>query len=130
MTDDLWFERLADASDPVKEERTPARLKSRIYSALVARMADTGPLLDLPSTIAAGGHLCVFEKALTVLPLAADLQSMNPCRICHARCSVSGWNVRRYSGPAAPTRNFTTARTGRRSRRGSGNSSGPDVPAA
>jgi hypothetical protein len=85
MTDDLWFERLADASDPVKEERTPARLKSRIYSALVARMADTGPLLDLPSTIAAGGHLCVFEKALTVLPLAGDLQSMNPCRICHAR---------------------------------------------
>jgi hypothetical protein len=85
MTDDLWFERLADASDPVKEERTPARLKSRLYSALVARMADTGPLLDLPSTIAAGGHLCVFEKALTVLPLAADLQSMNPCRICHAR---------------------------------------------
>jgi hypothetical protein len=85
MRDDLWFERLADASDPVKEERTPARLKSRIYSALVARMADSGPLLDLPRTDEAGGHLCVFEKALTVLPFGAAVQSMNPCRICHAR---------------------------------------------
>jgi hypothetical protein len=85
MTDDLWFERLADASGPAKDERTPARLKSRIYSALVARMADTGPLLDLPTTKEIGGRLCVFEHALAVLPLGADLQSMNPCRMCHAR---------------------------------------------
>jgi hypothetical protein len=85
MTDDLWFERLADASGPVTEERAPARLKARIYSALVTRMADTGPLLDLPSTKEGGGHLCVFENALAVLPLGADLQSRNPCRICHAR---------------------------------------------
>ena len=85
MTDDLWLERVADASGPVKEERTPAKLKARIYSALVTRMADTGGLLDLPSTKEAGGHLCVFENALAVLPLGADLQSMNPCRMCHAR---------------------------------------------
>jgi hypothetical protein len=61
MTDDLWFERLAAASGPGNEDRTPARLKSRIYSALVARMGDTGPLLGLPTTKSAGGHLCVFE---------------------------------------------------------------------
>lgn len=85
MTDDLWFERLAGATGPVTEERTPADLKSRVYSALVARMADGGPLLDLPRTKAAGGHLCVFENALAVLPLGAGLQSMNPCRVCHAR---------------------------------------------
>jgi len=84
MTDDLWFERLA-ASGPGNEDRTPARLKSRIYSALVARMGDTGPLLDLPATKSAGGHLCVFENALALLPLGADLQSLNPCRVCHAR---------------------------------------------
>jgi hypothetical protein len=85
MADDLWFERLADASGFVKEERAPANLKSRIYSALVAKMADAGPLLDLRNTKDAGGHLCVFENALALLPLGTDLHSMNPCRICHAR---------------------------------------------
>jgi len=29
--------------------------------------------------------LCVFENALTILPLGTDIRSMNPCRICHAR---------------------------------------------
>jgi hypothetical protein len=85
MADDLWFERLADASGTVEEERTPASVKSRIYSALVAGMADSGPLLDLRITKEAGGRLCVFENALAVLPLGADFRSMNPCRICHAR---------------------------------------------
>jgi hypothetical protein len=85
MTDDLWFERFAEASDPATEDRTPARLKSRIYSALVARMAETGALLDLPSTKDVGGRLCIFENAVAVLPLGAHLQAMNPCRVCHAR---------------------------------------------
>ena len=83
--DDLWFEHLADASGPVTEERAPARVKSRVYSALVARMADTAPLLGLRSTKEAGGRLCVFENLLAVLPLGRDLDSANPCRICHAR---------------------------------------------
>jgi hypothetical protein len=85
MSDDLWFERLADATVAIEEASAPASLKSRVYSALVAEMAATGPLLDLSSTKQAGGHLCVFENALTKLPLGTDLQSRNPCRICHAR---------------------------------------------
>jgi hypothetical protein len=85
MTDDLWFERLAEASGPVVRERAAANVTSKIYSALVSRMAEAGPLLDLRSTREAGGHLCVFEHALAVLPLGTDLQSRNPCRICHAR---------------------------------------------
>jgi hypothetical protein len=85
MSDDLWFERLAEATDDVTQERAPARLKSTIYSALVARMAESGSLLDLAETKGAGARLCVFENALTVLPLGADIRSMNPCRVCHAR---------------------------------------------
>ena len=85
MTDDLWFERLAEASDLVAGVRASANLKSSIYSALVARMAEAGPLLDLRSTKDAGGHLCVFENALAALPLGTDLHARNPCRICHAR---------------------------------------------
>jgi hypothetical protein len=85
MTDDLWFERLAEADDPSDEERTPASLKSKVYSALVATMAGTGPLLDLRTIRRAGGQLCVFEAAVAVLPLGPAIHSRNPCRICHAR---------------------------------------------
>ena len=85
MSDDRWFEELTEAAADAVPERAPARLKSRIYSAVVARMAESGPLLDLTQTRKAGGHLCVFETALTVLPLGASVGAMNPCRVCHAR---------------------------------------------
>ena len=80
MTDELWLERLATITD-AGEERAPARLKSRIYSALVQRMP--APLLDLRESKHAGGELCIFESCL--LPLPQDVRSMNPCRVCHAR---------------------------------------------
>ena len=85
MTRDLWFERLADATGDVPRERAPARLKSKIYSALTARMMGSGPLRDLVDTKRAGGHLCVFENVLTIVPVGTAIRSMNPCRICHAR---------------------------------------------
>jgi hypothetical protein len=85
MSEDLWFERLAEASGELTPERTPPRLKSRVYSALVARMAESGSLLDLVDTRSSGARLCVFETALTLLPRRTNISSMNPCRICHAR---------------------------------------------
>jgi hypothetical protein len=85
MTNDRWFERLAETTGPLQQDRATAKLKSTVYSVLVSRMAETGPLLDLPTTKARGGHLCIFESALSLLPLGADVHSMNPCRICHAR---------------------------------------------
>lgn len=87
MSQDLWFERLADATEraPEEGERAPARLKSKVYSAVVSRLAETGRLLDLSETKAAGRRLCIFEDALTVLPLGSGVRSANPCRVCHAR---------------------------------------------
>jgi hypothetical protein len=85
MADDRWFEQLVEAAGDVTHERAPASLKSRTYSALVARMAAAGPLLDLTETKKAGGRLCLFENALALVPLGTDIHSMNPCRICHAR---------------------------------------------
>jgi hypothetical protein len=85
MSDALWFERLAEATGEPPTEPAPATLKSRTYSAVVARMAQASPLLDLRKTRAAGGRLCVFETALTVPPLGPIAGTMNPCRICHAR---------------------------------------------
>jgi hypothetical protein len=86
MGQDLWFERLVEITEHAAEPaRAPARLKAKIYSAMVSRLAESGPLLDLVETKAAGRRLCVFEDALTRLPLGAGMRSANPCRICHAR---------------------------------------------
>ena len=85
MTDNVWFERLAGATADAPPERAPAALKAKTYSALLTQMAQSGPLLDLQATKDAGGHLCVFENSLAVLPVGTAIRSMNPCRICHAR---------------------------------------------
>lgn len=87
MNDERWLERLADVADfdTAPPERAPARLKSRIYSALVSKQAETGPLLSLAATQAAGSGLCVFEHGVVALPLGDRIGSMNPCRVCHAR---------------------------------------------
>jgi hypothetical protein len=87
MDDDRWLKRLAgDAeSSSVTPARAPARLKAKIYSALVQHLSETGPLLSLTATKAAGGGLCVFEEALAALPVGERIGSMNPCRVCHAR---------------------------------------------
>jgi hypothetical protein len=83
MDAERWFERLANATEDFEASApAPARLKATIYSAVVQRLADTGPLLGLAETKAAGSGLCVFEEALAVVPSA---DSMNPCRVCHAR---------------------------------------------
>jgi hypothetical protein len=86
MESDRWIEALAAAGDPAEDrtERAPARLKSRVYSALVNTLAQTGPLLTLSGSRACGGSLCVFEDAVTWLH-NERLESMNPCNVCHAR---------------------------------------------
>ena len=85
MAEEIWFQRLADMTRFTSEDRAPAHLKSKVYSSIVTNMAQSGPLLDLRNVKDAGGHLCVFEHALTMLPVGAGVGSRNPCRICHAR---------------------------------------------
>ncbi len=85
MQDDVWFDQLAEPTGVEIGDRAPAHLKSKVYSSLVTKMAQSGPLLDLRDVEAAGGQLCVFEHAVAILPIGAGARSMNPCRICHAR---------------------------------------------
>ncbi len=87
MESDSFFEKLAAETDARESdpERAPARLKSNIYSALVTQLAATGPLLTLSATKNGGRPLCVFEAALTVVPVGERIESKNPCRVCHAR---------------------------------------------
>jgi len=86
MSDERWFANLAASAD-VDEQRSPAapaRLKSRIFSALVRRLTERGSLLTLAESKSCGGGLCVFEEAVALLG-NERLGSMNPCNACHAR---------------------------------------------
>ena len=85
MDEGRFFTMLADKTDTASgTERAPARLKSRLYSAIVVELAASGPLRSLPATQAAGRNLCVFENLLRIIP-DEGIQSTNPCRVCHAR---------------------------------------------
>jgi hypothetical protein len=86
MDDERWLQRLARGGDvaTTPPARAPARLKAKIYSALVQQLSHDGPLLGLAATKASSG-LCVFEEVLVALPVGEGVRSMNPCRVCHAR---------------------------------------------
>ena len=72
------------ARDP-ETESAPARLKSRVFSRLLAEQAATGRLLSLSETRESGRSLCVFEALVAVAPVPERAKSMNVCYICHAR---------------------------------------------
>jgi hypothetical protein len=106
MTDERWFERLAEIDRAPSGARAPARLKAKVYSAVLSGMAQSGPLEDLLRTKEAGGHLCVFENVLTLLPIGSELRSKNPCRVCHARVLGERLNHAPIFWPGCPYSDF------------------------
>ena len=127
MDDDRWLEQLAGKVDvdTADARRAPARLKARIYSALVSHLSETGPLLSLADTKAAGNGLCVFEEAIALLPVGERIGSMNPCRVCHARVLAERVDHAPISGHTVPTRG-STARVSNRCRAAGGVSKASD----
>ena len=86
MDSGRFFSTLADETDhDAAGEPAPARLKSRIYSRLLAEQAATGRLLSVSDVRGSGRSLCVFEAAVAHAPLPERMKSMNPCYVCHAR---------------------------------------------
>jgi hypothetical protein len=85
LSDDQFLERLAARSTPTETANAPSRLKSKIYSVLVRRQSETGPLQSLTTTKAAGHALCVFEELVRIAPIGEPAKQLNPCRVCHAR---------------------------------------------
>jgi hypothetical protein len=82
---DFSFEQLANLTDSDEEgAMAPSRLRSRVYSALMARMEASGPLLDVETTQRTH-PLCVFENLVQIAALRKHVGSENFCRICHAR---------------------------------------------
>ena len=85
LPDEEFLERIADGVELTKLERAPARLKAKVYSALMLQQAETGPLLSLTQTSACGHKLCVFEELVRIAPAGERAKSLNICRVCHAR---------------------------------------------
>ena len=87
VPDEKLFEQLAEKTEhlDVGFPVAPARLKARIYSTLVKRQQESGPLRSLTETRGAGGRLCVFEQAWTISAVGERMERLNLCRVCHAR---------------------------------------------
>ena len=85
LPDHEFMERIAGAVEQTESESAPARLKAKVYSSLVLRQAETGPLMSLTETNANGHELCAFEELVRIAPVGERAKSLNICRVCHAR---------------------------------------------
>jgi hypothetical protein len=83
--EDLFFETLAEIDKEATAVPAPSRLKAKIYSALVRRQSQSGPLASLSATKASGRGLCIFEELVEVSPVPEQAKCVNYCSVCHAR---------------------------------------------
>jgi hypothetical protein len=84
VNQDLEFSHLLLISDD-RNERAPASLKARLYTAFVREQQQTGRLASLDATVAAGRDICIFEKLVQVAPIGEGAKSPFFCNTCHAR---------------------------------------------
>jgi hypothetical protein len=103
MEEDRIFENLAAE---VPALAAPPRLKSRIYSALVSAQAESGPLLGLGQCKESGRALCVFEEIVRIAPVGQVAQSINYCRVCHARVLAERMEHAPIYWPGCPYSDF------------------------
>lgn len=83
--EEKWLEDIAAEASAAREERTPSRLKSSLYSAIVRRQQESGPLASVSESKAAGRGLCVFERLVHMTPAGEKAKQFNCCSVCHAR---------------------------------------------
>jgi hypothetical protein len=81
---DMQFSALLSESGQ-DEERAPSSLKARLYSALVRKQQESGPLASLQASALAGHLICVFEKLVQIAPVNEKAKSPFFCEVCHAR---------------------------------------------
>jgi hypothetical protein len=81
--DRRWQALMADEGE--SGLRAPSSLKARLYSALIHKQQESGPLASLEMSVADGHNVCVFEKLVQIAPVADAVKSPFFCEICHAR---------------------------------------------
>jgi hypothetical protein len=83
--DEEFMRLIADRAGMAESAPAPSHLKARIYSSLMRRQAESGPLMSLTKIKACGEELCIFEELVRIAPLGEKAKSLNICRTCHAR---------------------------------------------
>ncbi len=76
----LLFSRREETS-----ESAPSSLKARLYSSLIRKQQESGPLASLDESVASGHAICVFEKLVQIAPVGKKAKSPFFCHACHAR---------------------------------------------
>ncbi|MGH9675332.1 MAG: hypothetical protein ACRD44_19345 [Bryobacteraceae bacterium] len=84
IDDDRLLRELA-AEEETAGPHAGSRLKARIYTALVRRQSESGPIENLVATRNAGRALCVFEELVRIAPVGSRAKSAFLCNVCHAR---------------------------------------------
>ena len=82
--DEKWFEQFA-GHDAGLETKAGTRLRSRVYTSLVRKQAESGPIASVSETKARGRELCVFEELVQISPVGEAAKSVFFCNTCHAR---------------------------------------------
>jgi len=85
IDDDRLLRELATGDETGEDARAGSRLKARIYTALVRRQSESGPIESLSATRNAGSALCVFEELVRIAPVGSRAKSAFLCNVCHAR---------------------------------------------
>jgi hypothetical protein len=106
---DRYFEALAQITEREPDESAGSRLKSRLYSALVRRQAESGPLASVSVSKASGRALCVFEELVQISPVGETAKSVFFCNTCHARVLAEHMDHPPIFWPHCPYVAFKTA---------------------
>ena len=83
-------------------ERAPSSLKGRLYSALIRKQQESGPLASLQQSVLSGRHLCVFEKLVQIAPVSEQAKSPFFCGVCHARVLAEHFDNAPIFWPGCP----------------------------
>ncbi len=105
-SDEKFLKEIADAVEPTESVPAPARLKAKVYSALLQRLTEAGPLMSLSESETRGQHLCVFEQLVRIAPVGETVKSLNFCRVCHARVFAEHMENTPFSWSGCPYGEF------------------------
>jgi hypothetical protein len=87
------------------DDKAPASLKARLYSAIIRAQQENGPLASLDETAQNHG-LCVFEKLVQIAPVGEAAKSPFFCHVCHARVLAEAIDNPPIFWPNCPYSNF------------------------
>lgn len=95
-----FFQLLAEGG--AARERAPSSMKARLYSRLIHKQQESGPLASLDASVESGHGICVFEKLVQIAPIGEAAKSPFFCQVCHARVLAEHFEAAPIYWPNCP----------------------------